>query len=178
MTAEIDLSAYRVSKSSLIIYLSTIAPLRFGQLLAIPFSKPATMKLTNVLALAAYSVRFAAANYSTAGVCLSSYDANTLATNFGRLVSAYSQKLANQTLISDFVDYSESINTLVDGGTAAPRSLLGLSFTSRADFETQSAAQPSVPFQVKNIWYNCNVITVRWLSAQSPQPVSIPAHRG
>ena len=49
--------------------------------------------------------------------------------------------------------------------------MLGATFTSRADFEKGSAAQPAVPFTVKNVWYSCNVITVRWESDQTPQPV-------
>ncbi|KAK3112489.1 hypothetical protein LTR53_011205 [Teratosphaeriaceae sp. CCFEE 6253] len=127
------------------------------------------MKLTAVLALGALCLPYCTAN--TSYNCLSSSDANTLATDFGKLVSAYTKKLADQILTSDFIDYSESINTLKDNGGTSPFPLLGMAFTSRADFEAQSSKQPSVPFQVKNVWYNCNVITVRWLSAQSPQPV-------
>lgn len=103
--------------------------------------------------------------------CLTSNAANTLATNFGTLVSAYSQKLANQTLTADFIDYSESVNTLIDGGGDAPVALLGETFSSRAAFEAASSQQPSVPFAVQNVWFNCDTITVRWKSAQSPQPV-------
>ncbi|KAK3070136.1 hypothetical protein LTR53_010995 [Teratosphaeriaceae sp. CCFEE 6253] len=122
------------------------------------------MKLTAVLAFGALCLPYCTAN--TSYNCLSSSDANTLATDFGKLI-----------LTSDFIDYSESINTLKDNGGTSPFSLLGMAFTSRADFEAQSSKQPFVPFQVKNVWYNCNVITVRWLSAQSPQPVSTISHQ-
>ncbi|KAK0945811.1 hypothetical protein LTR29_002667 [Friedmanniomyces endolithicus] len=123
------------------------------------------MKIFVVPALLALCLPFA-----TARPCLSQSDVNTLTTHFGDLVSAYSQKLANQTLTVDFVDYSESIITLMDGAGTTPKALLGMAFTSRANFEAQSSAQPSVPFQVQNTWYNCDTITIRWLSAQSPQP--------
>jgi hypothetical protein len=95
-----------------------------------------------------------------------------------------------QTLTPDFIDYSESVNTLINSGGSAPQSLLGKTFTSRADFEKGSAAQPAVPFTIKNTvsivkrasqnwsmtesrqqWTACDVITVRWESDQSPQPV-------
>jgi len=125
------------------------------------------MKIFTIPALLALCLPFA-----TARPCLSQSDVNTLTTHFGDLVSAYSQKLANQTLTVDFVDYSESIITLMDGAGTTPKALLGMAFTSRANFEAQSSAQPSVPFQVQNTWYNCDTITIRWLSAQSPQPVS------
>ena len=108
----------------------------------------------HLLTLASASL-FATLVHST---CLSSYDANTLATNFGILVTSYSQKLANQTLASDFIDYSESVNSLVDNGGSAPVALLGETFASRAAYESASASQPSVPFTVKNVWYNCNTM--------------------
>ena len=90
--------------------------------------------------------------------CLTSYDANTLSTNFGRIVTTYSEKLANQTLAPNFLDYSESVNSLIDNGGTAPVALLGPTFSSRAQFEALSAQQPSVPFEVKNVWFNCDTM--------------------
>jgi len=125
-----------------------------------------TQKAAGFLAFAALTLPQVYAN------CLSYYDANTLATNFGKLISSYSGTLANQTLSANFqYDYSESVNTLIDNGGTAPQALLDPTFTSRAGFESASADQPSVPFAVQDIWYTCNTITVRWLSAQTPQPV-------
>lgn len=49
--------------------------------------------------------------------------------------------------------------------------LFSETFASRANFESLSAQQPAVPFQLKNLWFTCDTITFRWLSAQSPQPV-------
>lgn len=103
--------------------------------------------------------------------CLTYKDASTIATNFGLLVSNYSQALANLTLTPNFVDYSESVNSLIDNGGTSPKALLGQTVSSRASYESASAAQPSVPFMVKNLWYTCDTITARWESDQSPQPV-------
>lgn len=124
------------------------------------------MRFSSVIAaVAALSVPLASAQ------CLANSEANLLAKNFGLLISNYSNSLANETLTPNFQDYSESVNTLIDSAGTAPVPLLGQTFKSRADFEAGSAAQPSVPFTVKNVWYTCNVITVRWESDQKPQPV-------
>ncbi|KAK5111162.1 hypothetical protein LTR62_005362 [Meristemomyces frigidus] len=123
------------------------------------------MKLTTLAAIVAFSVT------SINALCLLERDATSLATNFGKLVSNYSEALANQTLTPDFQDYSESVNTLFDAGGDSPIPLLAETFSSRAAFEGASAAQPAVPFAVKQVWHNCDTITVRWESAQSPKPV-------
>lgn len=103
--------------------------------------------------------------------CLTETEANTLAKNFGLLISDYSKSLADATIAPSFTDYSESVNTLIDSGHTGPQPLLGATFSSKSGFETASAGQPAVPFTVKNVWYTCDVITVRWESDQTPQPV-------
>ena len=108
---------------------------------------------------------------SSVNACLLKSDATTLTNNFGKLVTSYSQKLANQTLATNFIDYSESVNSLEDNGGDAPVALLGQTFSSRAAFESASASQPSIPFAVKQLWYTCDTITARWESDQSPKPV-------
>lgn len=59
----------------------------------------------------------------------------------------------------------------MDAAGTAPIALLGQTFSSRAAFESASSQQPAVPFTVKNLWYNCDTITVRWESDQTPEPV-------
>jgi hypothetical protein len=103
--------------------------------------------------------------------CLLDSQANNIANAFGSLVSNYNNDTANALFIQAFIDYSESINSVKNGACSGPIDLTGLSFSSRLDFETQSAAQPQVPFAVQQVWHTCDVITVRWKSAQSPQPV-------
>ncbi|RMY93028.1 hypothetical protein D0861_02171 [Hortaea werneckii] len=117
---------------------------------------------------------------ATAQDCLDDNAAGTLATNFGLLISNYSNELADKTIYPDFVDYSgnaaicprePSVNTLINSGGNAPMPLLNPTFSSREEFKIASAMQPPVPFEVQNIWYNCDTVTVRWLSAQTPLPV-------
>ncbi|KAK1820744.1 hypothetical protein LTR12_004770 [Friedmanniomyces endolithicus] len=90
----------------------------------------------------------------SSALCLLPSDAKTLSTNFGKLISNYSNKLANETLTPNFVDHSESVNTLIDSGGSAPQALLGNTFSSRAQFEAASAAQPAEPFTLKNMWFD------------------------
>jgi hypothetical protein len=87
--------------------------------------------------------------------CMSAQTASTLANNFGKLISAYSAKLANQTLAVDFTDYSESVNSLIDNGGTAPQALLGATFTNRSAFEAGQSGQAPVPFTVKQVWNTC-----------------------
>lgn len=94
---------------------------------------------------------------STSAACLCDDEANNIANAFGSLVSNYNNATANGLFVDDFVDYSESINSLKNGGCAGPIDLLSEAFTSKSDFETQSAAQPPVPFEVQNVWHTCDV---------------------
>lgn len=126
------------------------------------------MRLSPITALAA---TLSLGSSLVSANCLSYQQAHQLATNFGLLISDYSASLANQTLAPSYTDYSESVNTLIDNGGSSPIGLLSATFSSRAQFETASAAQPAVPFTVADVWYTCNVITVRWESAQSPNTV-------
>jgi ABC-type transporter Mla subunit MlaD len=103
--------------------------------------------------------------------CITYNDASTLATNFGLLVSAFSETLANETFTSNLVDYSESANTLIDNAGTSPNPLLSATFTSLANFDAVNSQQPAEPFAVKNLWFTCDTVIVRWESDQSPQPV-------
>ena len=118
-----------------------------------------TYATTALFALTASADLISIINTALSGThCLTSTDATTLATNFGQLVSGYSEKLANQTLAPNFQDYSESVNSLIDNGGTAPVALLGQTFASRAAFEALSAQQPAVPFALKNVWYTCDTM--------------------
>jgi len=105
-----------------------------------------------VLATTAFSATVSAA-------CLCDDEANNIAAAFGSLVSGYNNDTANELFDDGFVDYSESINSLKNGGCDGPINLLDEAFTSKNDFQTQSAAQPPVPFEVQNVWHTCDVNT-------------------
>jgi hypothetical protein len=32
--------------------------------------------------------------------------------------------------------------------------------------------QPSIPFEILNLWHTCDTVVIRWRSAQSPEPVT------
>lgn len=94
---------------------------------------------------------------SASAACMCDDEANDIAAAFGSLVSGYDNYTANQLFTSDFIDYSESINSLKNGGCEGPIDLMDKAFVSKADFETQSAAQLPVPFEVQNVWHTCDV---------------------
>jgi len=102
------------------------------------------------------------------GYCLSDAEAQQVATNYGNLIATYSDALANVALSPDFTDYSESVNTLIDGcpqGSAAVAEqvpLLAPSFTNRTDFEIGQSQQPAINFQQLEIWHSCDTVIIRW----------------
>jgi len=52
----------------------------------------------------------------TTSNCMSDSDAQTVANNFKTLIASYSDSFANQTLTTDFEDYSDSVDELINGG--------------------------------------------------------------
>ena len=102
------------------------------------------------------------------------YDqATTVANNFKTLIAAYSDDLANAVLTENFVDYSDSVITLIDSGCTSPVALGSETFSSRAAFEAGQAGQPAIPFEILNLWYACTgPVVIRWRSAQSPEVVT------
>ena len=58
--------------------------------------------------------------------CMTDANAKKVANNFKTLIDAYTDKLANATLTEDFIDYSDSVGELINGGCTT-----GGSFTVR-----------------------------------------------
>jgi hypothetical protein len=56
----------------------------------------------------------------TLSTCMSDAQATTVANNFGSLLSDYSTAFANQTLTTDFTDYSDSVIELINNGCSGP----------------------------------------------------------
>ena len=50
------------------------------------------------------------------GACMSDADAAQVANNFETLIADYSDELADAALASDFSDYSDSVNELINSG--------------------------------------------------------------
>jgi hypothetical protein len=100
--------------------------------------------------------------------CLTRYEAQQVATNYGNLIASYSTSLAQVALSPDFTDYSESVNTLIDEcpqGSAAQAQtvpLLMATFSNRTAFETGQGQQPQINFNQLNIWHSCDTVNIRW----------------
>jgi len=128
------------------------------------------------------------------GACMSQADATQVADNFQALIANYSDELANASLTVDFEDYSASVSSLIDAGCTGPQPVRSLSprqnhpvinmdtdiapqlntatFNSRAEFEAAQGAQPPIPFERLNLWYNCNTAFLRWRTALTPEFVT------
>jgi len=52
--------------------------------------------------------------------CLTDQDAFVVANNFAQTISNFSVPLAEAIFSSDFTDQSDSVNSLIDGGTHSP----------------------------------------------------------
>ncbi|KAK3648400.1 hypothetical protein LTR56_007517 [Elasticomyces elasticus] len=105
--------------------------------------------------------------------CMSADEANQVALNFNHLISDYSDDSANATLTEGFVDYSDSVISLIDGGCTGPLPLGHPTFDSRASFISGQGSQPNIPFEQLNVWYNCDTVILRWrttLDFTTPAP--------
>jgi hypothetical protein len=106
------------------------------------------------------------------GTCMSASDAQQVATNFGTLLTDYTDELANATLTEGFDDYTSSVATLIDNGCTGPQSLTEVTFAGRAAFEAAQSGQPAIPFEQLNLWYNCDTVFLRWRTALTPEFVT------
>ncbi|KAK4636273.1 Ecp58-1 [Fulvia fulva] len=105
--------------------------------------------------------------------CLSDSEAQAVADNFKESIAAYSDALADAAFTTDFQDYSDSVIELIDNGCPnSPVALGTATFDSLASFKAGQGAQPPIPFEILNIWHNCDTITIRWVSAQTPAQVT------
>lgn len=129
------------------------------------FSSLAVASLFALSALAHPAANIEERN-SPNGYCLNGYQAQQVATNYGNLIASYSTALANEALSPNFVDYSESVNTLINscpqGSAAVTLPLLSPTFSSRAQFETGQGQQAPINFNQLDIWHNCNTVFIRW----------------
>ncbi|KAK3703786.1 hypothetical protein LTR37_014232 [Vermiconidia calcicola] len=105
--------------------------------------------------------------------CMTYDQAMQVASNYGELLSDYSNAAANAYLTRNIVLESDSVNTLINEGCATGAETLGQPTTvGRADFKAGQSAQPNVPFEILNLWHTCETVIVRWRSAQEPQIVT------
>ncbi|EME43651.1 hypothetical protein DOTSEDRAFT_72870 [Dothistroma septosporum NZE10] len=97
--------------------------------------------------------------------CMTDDDANRVANNFRTLITDYSNATAAQVLCTDFTDYSDSVSELINNGCPnGPQALGSATFSSLAAFQAGQGSQPNIPFEILNIWHNCDTVTMRWRS--------------
>ncbi|KAK5110005.1 hypothetical protein LTR62_006372 [Meristemomyces frigidus] len=106
------------------------------------------------------------------GSCMTSADADQVATNFQNLIASYSDALANASLTVGFQDYSDSVTSLIDAGCTGPQALGSVTFSSRANFEQGQGSQPAIPFERLNVWNGCDAVFLRWRTALTPEFVT------
>lgn len=63
----------------------------------------------------------------TRNMCMSSSEAMQVANNFQSLITNYTDELANATLTLGFIDYSDSVTELINGGCNGPQAVSFLS---------------------------------------------------
>jgi hypothetical protein len=85
--------------------------------------------------------------------CLDDSHAYKVAENFGQLISAYTNSAAQAYLTTNFTDYSDSVNELINNGCTGPQALGTATFNSLAAFEAGQGSQPNVTFNILNVWY-------------------------
>ena len=97
--------------------------------------------------------------------CMTDDDANRVANNFRTLITDYSNATAARVLCTDFTDYSDSVNELINNGCLnGPQPLGSATFSSLEEFQAGQGGQPNIPFEILNVWHNCDTVTMRWRS--------------
>jgi len=104
-------------------------------------------------------------------LCLTDGAANKVAENFKHLLSNYSDAFSNESMAVDLTDQTDSVAWLIDNGTNCPIPLGATTLSSRADFQMAQGGQPNMPFDILNVYHDCNNVFVRWKFAVTPQPV-------
>ena len=113
-------------------------------------------------------------NPSSGSSCLNNTAAQTLASNFGWLISSwslnttYSESLANASLTTQFYDYSDSVRDLESRGCAVGPQPVD---NSSAAFAADQLKVPPLPLKILNVWHSCDIITFRWVSERAPNRV-------
>lgn len=141
-----------------------------------------------ILLFLATIISLAAPTRKQQGSCLSSENAQTIATKWGELISNYSNEAADEILSSNFTDYSEGVNALINtcpvsvpsrrtlwtlltnlqqGAAAQPLVLTDPTFASRQLFKTGQGEQPLINFKQLALWHSCDSVTIRWTSTNT-----------
>jgi hypothetical protein len=96
--------------------------------------------------------------------CLCDSDADQIANDFAELISNFNETFAELVLADDYIDQSDSVNTLIDSGGVSPIPLGALTFATKAAFISASETQPPVPFKILQTWHTCDTVIIRWVA--------------
>lgn len=99
--------------------------------------------------------------------CLSDSDAEQAADIFRELIQNYSDELALEALTEDFVDYSSSVNIIINGGDGEPLDIEKPTFVGRQAFMDGQGSQPEIPFKKLQRFHGCDAVSMRWLTRRS-----------
>ncbi|KAH9842242.1 S-adenosyl-L-methionine-dependent methyltransferase [Teratosphaeria destructans] len=116
-----------------------------------------------------------------------------VASNFGSLISAYSNASAQAYLTTNYTDYTDSVIELINSGCNGPEVLGEATFAGLEAFEAGQGSQPNITFELLNVWYdvvnpastsswlidmirhNCETVTLRWEGPMpNPDPSTAP----
>ncbi|KAF2763619.1 hypothetical protein EJ03DRAFT_356493 [Teratosphaeria nubilosa] len=99
-----------------------------------------------------------------------------VASNFGSLISAYSNASAQAYLTTNYTDYTDSVIELINSGCNGPEVLGEATFAGLEAFEAGQGSQPNITFELLNVWHNCETVTLRWEGPMpNPDPSTAPA---
>lgn len=150
----------------------------------VAFTSAALLSLAAIGALAAPAKEKRTGLWRHRSQCMSTSEAQVVATNWGTLIANYTDELAIAATAENLVDYSESVNSLINtcpqGAAAQTLPLLAASFSNRAQFMEGQGQQPPINFEQLLIHHDCKSVTIRWKTTNtapvtptlaSPRPV-------
>ena len=120
----------------------------------------------SLLALGATAAPAPVAEREASSSCMTKQDADKVANNFKDLINLdFNKTLAREALATNFHDYSDGVNELINAGCQGPHALGTVTFSSQAAFIKGQSTQPPIPFQILNLWHACETVIMRWRSS-------------
>jgi len=109
----------------------------------------------------------------TTPTCMTDAEAQNVAHTYDLLIHSdpFPKQLARNALVSNYTDYVDSVIELIDQGCPGQPLPLGIAtFTDRKTFIQQQGTQPAIPFELLNVWNNCDTVMLRWRTSH-PKPI-------
>ncbi|KAK5174207.1 uncharacterized protein LTR77_001287 [Saxophila tyrrhenica] len=91
------------------------------------------------------------------------------ADNVEHFFSQYTDAFARKLFTPDVVDYTDSVQFLMNNGTrACPKPLGSQTFPNRTSLIESQGAMGSLPWKNENVFWDCKNVFIRWVSNQHP----------